>query len=596
MTCLNVRSRRNRRLSLFLLCAITPATTSLGVNFADVAGDNYGPTYVDITSVDVTSDATNLTFQINLNPAANLLTSDGSQIYGKYQIGFQTGESGNTAVTNPYGNPIGISGGTGVDYWIGSWADNSPTEPFGGGAQLYQYVGGTPTLIAGIGTNAPFIDVPVTLGATSTTIVIPLGSLGLAQGDTFKFDVYTTFGNPGGQSAYDALGKATQTTAPGTPYAPVTPYDSSTAGTAGASTLLSYTVGGVTTVDATWASAINGVWSLSSNWAGGIAPNGIGHTATFGGVINAAHTVTLDAPQTVGTLNFNNPNAYTLAGAAITIDGTAGGAINVIAGSHFIDSAVNLMDDTIVTVTPAGSTLAFRGSLAASGHTISKAGAGKATFANVRAAALNLQAGSVQIPAQASALAAAGTSVLNSLAITDGASLDLTNNALVIDYAAGSLGTLPADVRTLLLNNKLVATGRPASQRIGYVDNAVGTPRTTFGGVDVDASSLLIAFTVGGDANLSRAVDFADLVLLAQNYNVLANATWQIGDFNYDAKVDFADLVILAQNYNGSAIEADRLTSDFAADWALAQSMVPEPATLSIAASAVLLVRRRRHM
>jgi hypothetical protein len=567
-----------------LLAAIAPASASLGVTFTDATGDNYGPSYVDISSVNVTSDATNLTFQINLNSAANLLASDGSQIYGKYQIGFQTGEAGNTAVTNPYGNPIGISSGTGMDYWIGSWADNSATEPFGGGAQLYQYVGATSTLIAGIGTNAPFIDVPVTLAATSTTIVIPLSSLGLAQGDTFKFDVYTTFGNPSGQSAYDALGKATLTTDPGTPYSPVTAYDSGT-------NLLSFTVGGATAVDATWASAVNANWSVGTNWAGGVAPNGVGHTATFSGVINAAQTVTLDAPQTVGTLNFNNSNAYTLAGAALTIDGTAGGAINVIAGSHFIDSAVTLADDTVVTVTPAGSTLAFRGALSANGRTVTKAGAGTATFTNVRAAALNVQAGTVRIPAQAAALSAAGTSVLNSLSVAG--ALDLTNNALVLDYA--TLGTLPQDVRALLQSGKLIASGLPTADRIGYVDNAVGTPRTTFGGVNVDASSLLIAFTVGGDANLSRTADFADLVLLAQNYNLATGATWQLGDFNYDAKVDFADLVILAQNYNGSAIDSGGLSAGFAADWALAQSLVPEPTSLALFGTVAVIACRRWH-
>jgi type VI secretion system secreted protein Hcp len=56
-----------------------------------------------------------------------------------------------------------------------------------------------------------------------------------------------------------------------------------------------------------------------------------------------------------------------------------------------------------------------------------------------------------------------------------------------------------------------------------------------------------------GDANLDDKVDFADLVVVAQNYNGTGKTHAQ-GDFNFDGKVDFADLVMLAQNYNGVII------------------------------------------
>jgi hypothetical protein len=56
-------------------------------------------------------------------------------------------------------------------------------------------------------------------------------------------------------------------------------------------------------------------------------------------------------------------------------------------------------------------------------------------------------------------------------------------------------------------------------------------------------------FALAGDANHDRAVDFNDLVALAQNYNT-SGKTFAQGDFNYDGNVDFNDLVILAQRYN----------------------------------------------
>jgi len=44
-------------------------------------------------------------------------------------------------------------------------------------------------------------------------------------------------------------------------------------------------------------------------------------------------------------------------------------------------------------------------------------------------------------------------------------------------------------------------------------------------------------------------VNFSDLVTVAQNYGGSGKSFAQ-GDFNFDGSVDFADLVILAQRYN----------------------------------------------
>jgi hypothetical protein len=59
-------------------------------------------------------------------------------------------------------------------------------------------------------------------------------------------------------------------------------------------------------------------------------------------------------------------------------------------------------------------------------------------------------------------------------------------------------------------------------------------------------------FTLAGDANRDRAVDFNDLVMLAQHYNTIGGMTFDEGDFNYDGNVDFNDMVLLAQRYNAS--------------------------------------------
>ena len=88
-----------------------------------------------------------------------------------------------------------------------------------------------------------------------------------------------------------------------------------------------------------------------------------------------------------------------------------------------------------------------------------------------------------------------------------------------------------------------------------------------------------------GDANHDHAVNFDDLLVLAQNYGKPLGGYWDIGDFNGDFAVGFDDLLLLAQNYGNTAMT----------DWALAQSLVPEPglgAVFFVGAS--LLCARRR--
>jgi subtilase-type serine protease len=104
--------------------------------------------------------------------------------------------------------------------------------------------------------------------------------------------------------------------------------------------------------------------------------------------------------------------------------------------------------------------------------------------------------------------------------------------------------------------------------------------------LDEQFIDLFISGTAG-DANLDNAVGFADLLVLAANYNQLSGRTWLDGDFNADGAVNFPDLLQLASNYGQT----------FAADWALAQSMaaVPEPASIAmVAIASSLLLRRRR--
>jgi hypothetical protein len=77
---------------------------------------------------------------------------------------------------------------------------------------------------------------------------------------------------------------------------------------------------------------------------------------------------------------------------------------------------------------------------------------------------------------------------------------------------------------------------------------AAGAVRDPSGNASVDPMSFDF-FHLAGDVTRDRAVNFDDLVIIAQNYNGTGK-TWATGDLTGDGVTDFADLAVLAQRYN----------------------------------------------
>jgi hypothetical protein len=211
-------------------------------------------------------------------------------------------------------------------------------------------------------------------------------------------------------------------------------------------------------------------------------------------------------------------------------------------------------------------------------------------------------------------IASGAQSQFSGLTISPGSSLDITSGSLAINFAPGA-DPSPA-IRAYLASGyngdtwtgagivSSVAAANPGLYAVGYADGNrdAGTP--------AGSNQIIIETTLAGDANLDGTVNFADLLVVAQNFNhafdTHGNAIdWADGDFNYDGNVNFADLLLIAQNFNKtlSAGELEQLPGSFAAAWELAladvrssqTNNVPEPgATGLISLSAATLLARRR--
>lgn len=179
------------------------------------AGLSTGNGTLDIISMEVTHNATDLMFSLTLN--GNISTTD----WGKFMIGIATGGTG-TTTGNGWGRPINLNSPIGgMDFWIGSWVDS------GGGAQLWSYSGATWTGPAALGSYT------MTPGAQSVlAYTVALATLGLGNGDTLYFDAYAS-GGGGTDTAIDALSN---------PNVSVTSWDQTYTSTNGGTGLSSYTI------------------------------------------------------------------------------------------------------------------------------------------------------------------------------------------------------------------------------------------------------------------------------------------------------------------------------------------------------------------
>jgi hypothetical protein len=150
--------------------------------------------------------------------------------------------------------------------------------------------------------------------------------------------------------------------------------------------------------------------------------------------------------------------------------------------------------------------------------------------------------------------------VTTSLNITGTGKLDMRDNAAIIDYTGASpIASIFADLQSGYAIGAWTGAGIMSTDAandpndetgVGYAEatDIFGSFPNSFLGQTIDSTSILLRYTLYGDADLSQSVDVQDLGILASNWQQ-SPRRWSQGDFDFNTTVDVNDLGMLASNW-----------------------------------------------
>jgi hypothetical protein len=305
-----------------------------------------------------------------------------------------------------------------------------------------------------------------------------------------------------------------------------------------------------------------------------VLASGTGGTANFSGMFSGVGGISTSG---TGTVNLSGVNSY-------------GGSTGVSSGST--------LDAMITGALPSGTHVTNNGALIINGNASLGSLNGTGTLS------LSPASGTTKVTLATNS----GLSTEGGLTIAANSSLDITNNHMIINYAAGTQATVDSTIRSYLISGYAGGawngtTGIVSSTAavtsgyaVGYADGADGVV------TGLSSGQLELKYTLSGDANLDGIVSGVDFTILVGNLGKSVNS-WDKGDFNYDGVVSGVDFTALVGNLGKAANGADVTlpAADLAAIDAFAaanglMASVPEPtsAGLLIAAGVGMLARRRR--
>jgi hypothetical protein len=294
-------------------------------------------------------------------------------------------------------------------------------------------------------------------------------------------------------------------------------------------------------------------------------------------------------------------------------------------GTQELDLPVYVASNTTFNVSTGATLLIANPLTVVAGYHVVATGGGTVSYEST----ITLQSGSSLTMNGPSALAAAtmapsskltitthlsgGASLLqiSSLSLATTATLDITNNAVIVQ--GGDLAALTASVATgynaggtLWAGTGITSSAAAADSKhltaVGVLVNndgkgnpiyGINTAMGLFEGTSPNVGDVLIKYTYYGDTNLDGRVDGSDYTKIDNGFNNHLTG-WFNGDFNYDGVVDGSDYTLIDNAFN---TQGATLASQIASTTAqiAGGAAVPEPATLGLVVVSTIVLGRRRH-
>jgi hypothetical protein len=315
----------------------------------------------------------------------------------------------------------------------------------------------------------------------------------------------------------------------------------------------------------------SGDWNQQTSWIPNLVPNapaGNAQIAIFSNRFTAPQTIFTDSTQTVNGLRFDNANKHVVAGQgsivlkANTIGGVVNPTVNVLNGAHELQVAVNVLDNTTVTVA-AGAQLDFNNAVALGGKTLSTSGL------------VNVNYG-----------VTGGGSIVNSGTLGTAGTTPVAANLTSMGTLQFDLGAANKDFFSVTGNATLSGLVDVVLEP-GFAPTGSYTLLTTTG--TLNAASL--ALTPADASQFTLGVVGKNLVL------TVGGSSFIPGDFNKDGSVNGADLTKWKGDFGANANsdadnDGDSDGNDFLT-WqrnfgqtsaAPTAAAVPEPSSLALVA------------
>ncbi len=284
----------------------------------------------------------------------------------------------------------------------------------------------------------------------------------------------------------------------------------------------------------------------------------------------AGLTTAVSAGGAIINVGANNPIFNSPLVTDPRLNGTADGGLTLLGAGSLTLNGANTYTGT-TTVKP-GATLIFNDAAASSNTPGSVVNNGTLSVTGTASFGTISGTGTLSIGAAGNVMLNEHQSVssVNTLSLAPTGTLDVTNNALLINYSAAGQTSPDAAIRAALisgsgtngvtyngvgiisstaarLNAALVANNGTPAYGVGYADGSDPYLNNEGPAAGVEEVKL----TLLGDLNLDGFVNSADFILFANSFGKTGGtaAAWDHGDLNYDGSVNSADFILFADEF-----------------------------------------------